>query len=231
MARLSRELKRLLEDGSAVLESLSAEEPTASSESDSTDSESEAEAQSNADRLDSFLRSLQTRTKLLMDTCPALEQTYFHANKPTKGLTTTRPTFCVSEAAQSYVRKVYDRFPTGDISLIERLGEANWQRHQRLRSDQDLTAEERAREEAMTQSLFRPASKFRDSALGASLPSTSNFAPSITSHSSFASTVTSGSSGKARVPKTPAAVFRGEDFECEICHTIVSGLSNRIDWK
>lgn len=70
---LSRELKRLLKDGSGVLESPSAEEPTASPELDSTDSEGEAEAQSKADRLYSLLRSLQTRTKMLMDTCLALE--------------------------------------------------------------------------------------------------------------------------------------------------------------
>lgn len=224
VAGLSRELKQLLEDGSAVLESLSAEDPSASSDIYTTDSESEAEAQVKTDRLQSFLRSLQTRTKLLMEICPALEQTYFHANKPTKGLATTLPTFSVSEAAQHYVRKVYERFDTGDIALIERLGEANWQRHQRLRTYQGMTAEERAREESMTQSIFRPASKFRDSALGASLPSTA-------SHSSFASTATSGASAKARVPRTPSAVFRGEDFECEVCYKTVSGLRNRIDWK
>ena len=224
-------MKQLLEDSNTVLESLSAEEPTTSSESDTAGSESEAEVQSKADYLDGFLRSLKRRTELLMDTCPALEQTYFHANKPTRALTKTLPIFQVSEAAQHYVRKVYDRFATADIGLIERLGEANWQRHQRLRSDQDMTAEDRAREEALTLSLFRPASVFHDSALGASLPSSSKFAPSVASHSSFASTMTSGPSGKSRVPKTPEAVYRGEAFECEICHTIVSGLGNRIDWK
>lgn len=224
-------MKQLLEDSTTVLETFSADEPTTESESDTVGSESEAEVQSKADYLDSFLRSLNVQTKLPMDTCPALEQTYFHANKPTRALTTALPMFRVSEAAQHYVRKVYDRFAAGDIALIERLGEANWQRHQRLRSDEDLTAEDRAREEALTLSLFRPASQFRDSALGASLPSSSKFAPSVASHNSFASTVMSSSSGKSRVPKTPVAVSRGEPFECQICYTIVSGLRNRIDWK
>lgn len=178
-------LENLIGNGFTVLENLDVGDSTSPSSSESSDIESEAEAGTTDDRIESFLRSIQTRTKLLMEICPSLEQTYCHSNKLTKPLAIGAPVFHVSEAAKHYVRKVYDRFPAGDVRLIERLGEANWQRHQKLRMLDDISVplfNEKPRELALVKSIFRPASTFRDSALGASLPATSNFTPSLASH-------------------------------------------------
>ena len=167
-----------------------------------------------------------------MKTCPSLEQVYNHALKPAKSKMPVTQTFHVSDAAQHYIRKVFDRFQDGDVRLIERLGEANWQRHQKLRnlpiSEHPLTSEHSEIE--LLRSYFRPASTFRDSALGSSLPAVSIFTPSIASHSSFDSEA-EGKHSRLMVPKTPGAVFREESFECEICHTVLHGIRNRIDWK
>lgn len=227
-------LKSLLEDGATVLETLDFGDSNSSSEQESSDDESNTIARLPDDRVESFLRAISNQTKLLMEICPSLEQAYSHFNKPKMALQSAAPMFHVSEAAHHYVRKVYDRFPAGDIRLIERLGEANWQRHQNLRiENEDVTLRQDVgpHSQSIPKSLFRPASTFRDSALGASLPATSSFAPSVASHTSFASSTTASSQGRPRVPKTPRAVANGESFECQVCHSTLSNIRTRIDWK
>jgi hypothetical protein len=44
--------------------------------------------------------------------------------------------FEVSGPAKAYVSNILDKFPSADIRLIERLGEANWQRHVIIRNNQ-----------------------------------------------------------------------------------------------
>lgn len=110
---LVRPLETLIEKGSNVLENLGNRDSTPSSESETSDIESEAEEETADDQIEKFIRAIQTRTKLLIDICPSLEQTYGHANKPTKPQNTAPPIFHVSEAAQHYVRRCMMPFQMG----------------------------------------------------------------------------------------------------------------------
>ena len=142
-------------------------------------------------------------------------------------------TFHVTESAKQYVLQVHDKFRNAPKALVERLGEANWQRFIRIRSSmqQEQEASENKTEPATAKSTFAPVSKFHDSGLGSSVPSRSRIAASVASHSSFVSSRADSGVGKLRVPPTPENVGLGLPFECFICGLRQSKIKNRVDWK
>ena len=165
------------------------------------------------------LQSLKTHVGLLMDLCPTLEQAYRdqHSERPPRSNRVT--TFHVTPAAIPYVQLVRDKFPLADSLLIERLGEANWQRHQRLRYAE------------ISECQFQPVSLFKDSALGSSLGPAYEKAPTVASHSSFVSSTSNAEKGRFRVPKLPADARYGESFLCCYCKQILHTINTRVDWK
>jgi hypothetical protein len=147
--------------------------------------------------------------------------------------------FQVSGPARTYVLNVYDRFARADTRLVERLGEANWQRHTALRATS--TQENEPAEISSTatvigyqeipKSVFKPVSLFHDSGMGTTIPANSSYAATVASHSSFVSSLADKDSGSLRVPPTPKEVSQGIPFACEICGHILSRIKNRIDWR
>ncbi|ERF70930.1 hypothetical protein EPUS_06715 [Endocarpon pusillum Z07020] len=168
-------------------------------------------------------------------------------------------TFHVTDAAWYLVLQIHDKFRNAQTSLVERLGEANWQRFLRIRKhgrQQSLLQdeaehqdggrrEEKVNEEdakllsncaqrqeyAEPKSIFRSLSEFHDSGLGSSKPARSQAAASLASHSSFRSTLTENHQGRPRVPSMPPEVFSGKPFICFICGKKLTVIKNRIDWK
>lgn len=136
--------------------------------------------------------------------------------------------FEVSEPALSYVRNIRDRFSAADEKLATRLGEANWQRYQRIRA---VIEKPEVVVSGQAKSLFRPATDFYDSALGTSVPAQSSYASTVASHSSFASMFSQIESGTLKVPSTPKEVILEIPFDCEICHQELTDIRSRIDWK
>jgi hypothetical protein len=158
------------------------------------------------------------------------------------------PAFEVSSPAISYVRNIHDKFPLADIRLVERLGEANWQRHMSIRNKN--WQESNAIPQEAPRYNFHTISIFDDSGIGTSLP-TQPSAPSLSSHfyeassanslptrpyyapslSSYVSRASDLDSGYFRVPPTPREVSQQKPFTCFICERLIGHIKNRIEWK
>jgi hypothetical protein len=178
---------------------------------------------------------VEFQTKCLMDLLPSMEKTYKHVRDPGSYLEEKNGIFAfhVTEAARPYVLQVHDKFRSAAISLVERLGEANWQRHVRIRQYMASGVQDDAPDDLRigARSAFFPASKFHDSALGSSNPTNSSFAPTVASHSSFVSSLAEKEGYRARVPSMPTEVARGLSFTCFICKRTLTKIKNRVDWK
>ena len=114
------ELRTLVE---IVLESLD--------ESASSDSDTDSEKGDFRDLLQDIIEHLRSRNQCLIDLSASLDRPAadadFAESKPIK------PTsFKISGPAEIWTRKVVDSFPNIAVTLAERLGEANWQRYQRV---------------------------------------------------------------------------------------------------
>ncbi|KAI1624430.1 hypothetical protein EDD37DRAFT_411477 [Exophiala viscosa] len=213
---------------------------TAESGSDTSEDESASEDDKrpsdsvNARTLErQCLRPLAKNVDLLMLLYPTLEQIFRDQHQPPRArLPRPIPKISVTGSALPYVHNVRDKFPKADKDLAERLGEANWQRHERLRAARTSGASEQpilAKAE-LPKSIFQPISEFRDSALGESLASSSARAPSVASHSSYLSSIEGGEKEHFRVPKMPAGADYHIAFSCPYCGERAS-MRNRIDWK
>ena len=136
--------------------------------------------------------------------------------------------FSVSGPATIYVNLVRDKFKKAHHKLVERLGEANWQRHKDVREKMENPT---VSPEDITNAgfLFRPYSVvFHDSGIGTSVPAQTEYAPS---HTSFQSSNIEGERASLRVPREPSEVGAGKPFRCFLCRCIVTNVRNRADWK
>lgn len=165
----------------------------------------------------------------LVELGPSLKQNLEHARIVRNQHThLTGAAFSVSGPAMIYVSLVREKFKQAHYKLIERLGEANWQRHKSIREKMDNTElfpEERAKPAG---SLFHPYSDFHDSGIGTSVPPQSEYAPS---HTSFQSSNIEGEHVSLRVPREPSEVGAGKPFQCFLCTCVISNVRNRVDWK
>jgi len=130
-----------------------------------------------------------------------------------------------------------DKFPEADKRLVERLGEANWQRHINIRKRiEQIDGSVESGSVAITTafiagSIFQPPTLFHDSGIGTSVPAQSCLAPSEVSNTSFISSLADKEGGAARVPPTPAEVDLGEIFRCYLCGQMQLNIKNRMGWK
>ncbi len=131
--------------------------------------------------------------------------------------------FAVSGPALVYVRNIQDKYPDADEELVRRLGQANWERHVRLRK---IFNQESA--PATERSFFKPAS-FRDSALGSSIQIPTDYEPSVAT--SFASNPDDSDSNHFRVPPLPQESRPGAGFICPFCRTLLLDVRSRASWK
>jgi hypothetical protein len=224
---LVRELRILLEKARILRENDLDSEGV--SDGDNTD----LEGHEDRERLSMSISSLATCTTCLMDLLPSMEDTLNFASQAKDKDESSHPLdFHVSGPARSYILNIFDRFSKANPQLVERLGEANWQRHIALRNGLAKEAEivHVVIEEA-PKSVFVPVSLFQDSGLGTSLPAHTSYAATSASHTSFVSSQADEESRGLRVPPTPKAVSKGIPFSCEICGQTLGQIKNRIDWK
>ena len=191
----------------------------------------------NSDDDEDPLEIIQDFTNGLMDLVPSLEEIYARLHLPKiKSSTTSVPNFSVSQSALPFVQNISEEFQKAEKYLVERLGEANWQRFVRIRAwrdaaiPHDAPASNMFDDGTVPKSLFEPPSLYRDSALGSSIAIKEIDSVSVVSHTSFASSIIEDSQA-LRVPKTPAAVALAQPFVCDICGRFQKGIRNRIDWK
>lgn len=204
---------------------------TSEADSDGDDTDEERDAPDGRDLGEGTIgRDIRRRTEDLMDLVPTLEQSLPRVGKLARSALLAPPlVFRVSEPALTYVRIVYDKYPQADIELTERLGEANWQRHIKVRTRIDQVANDEVVESKGF--VVAPFSEFRDSALGSSIPTRSHYAASAASHTSFVSSLADGEERSVRVPPTPTEVSAGKPFQCHICGLTLHKIRNRVDWK
>lgn len=144
---------------------------------------------------------------------------------------TSITTFHVTDSARQYVMQIRDKYRDAPTILVERLGEANWQRFVRIRGkkyeveglDQDPESEEMR---LSFRSAFVP-TDFHDSGLGMS----HHASRSVASHTSFLSSQSDARKGRLAVPPTPAEVHDGQPFVCSICEQMLTDIRNRTEWK
>jgi len=204
--------------------------------SDESDLESD---ESVSDQMSKAVTSLEISAACLMDLLPSMENTLNWADSKLRNTQNNQAiAFEVSGPAQLYVLNVLDRFPKANARLVERLGEANWQRHTTLRNIEGPATQDASSAtgvvsevQAVPKSIFVPVSLFHDSGLGSSLPTQSSYAATVASHSSFMSDLADNENGDLRVPPTPKEVFKNVPFTCQICGHVLSRIKNRIDWK
>ena len=171
----------------------------------------------------------------LMDLGPTIENNLVQVDRKIKETKNNPEAFNVSTPARTYVSLIRDKFPKAISRLVERLGEANWQRHVVVRDMMERGAETpqvtNEVKKAAVFSQFGPVSLFQDSGLGTSISAGSQSAPSMASHSSFVSSIAEWEQQSVRVPPTPAAVGEGQHFQCKICFAVQKTIRNRVDWK
>ena len=203
-------------------------------DSDDTDEDSS----SDDDDPHNTLEDLEFSTRRLVELGPALHQNLYYVEKAR--LQISRPPavpFSVSEPAWIYVSHVREKFNRAQTRLVERLGEANWQRHRDVRRRMDAIANpnedhgdehEHGQGDGITCSVFYPSVAFHDSGIGTSVPAQTFYAQS---HTSFQSNDTEGEQGSLRVPDTPTEVSEGKAFKCFLCGQMLSKIKSRVDWK
>jgi hypothetical protein len=225
---LVQEIKVLIEKGKAAslgTEDVEDNESLSSNGSDMKLGESEV------------CNSLASQVACLMDLLPSMDNTLLHAmGRDRDGRVPATVKFQVSGPASSYIRSVYDKFSEADTKLVERLGEANWQRHTTIRLNREAPTEtgstiSKPGLKLESRSSFVPVSKFHDSGLGSSIPTPINDAASVRSHSSFASSLGEEDTSTLRVPPTPLEVFDEKPFTCDYCGQLLTDIRSRIDWK
>ena len=198
------------------------------SDADDCDNEDDSDSESTSIQEEAeFCEDVEFNTRCLMQLVPALEQNIVSSRKPRIPLTQPNSqTFSVSEPASTYISLAGQRFQEADLKLIQRLGEANWQRHVRLRTKLYGHEDERNEPSApVTGSIFH------DSGLGTTILGSSQYAPSLASHASFASSVGNHESTFLRVPPMPPEVNAAQEFVCALCGITQSRIRNRIHWK
>jgi hypothetical protein len=226
-----------LEKSALDLRSMIAKAKTIIDDSDGDDSDLESDAGTKPTDTKALLDEIASDVKFydlrLMDLLPSIERTALQLKVipgPKNALTAIPSVkFQVSQPAHAYVLQIWDKYPDADERLIERLGEANWQRRVRIREDPHDTIESTAADTA--KSVFIPVSMFHDSGLGSSFPTQSGYAPTAVSHSSFQTSVTESRAGCYKVPSTPQEVAAGKPFTCKLCHHTLRNVKNRLDWK
>jgi len=230
-ARDLQELETMIEQCQAAT---AEDNLTKSSDSEFEDSEEDSSTSESI----GLGEDLNSRVQMLLDLIPTLEATVAHVERPQAEIArTANESFHASGPAQIYISLLRDKFPAADTRLVERLGEANWQRHINIRKrieqiDGSAESGPTAVPTGLTAgSMFQPQTLFHDSGIGTSVPAQSCLAPSEASHMSFISSLADKEKGAARVPPTPVEVGLGEIFRCYLCGQMQLKIKNRVGWK
>ena len=165
----------------------------------------------------------------LMELGPSLEQNLASAGRSDPSISKSSiDLFCLSGPAGFYVSLVRDKYKQASKELVERLGEANWQRHLKVRNMMEDPENNLAKGQETARSVFQPDTTFHDSGIGTSVPARTQYAPS---HTSFRTSNTEGGSRSLRVPPIPLEATDGKSFRCYLCGNMLSTIRTRTQWK
>lgn len=97
----------------------------------SSDSDADYDYGEEGELFEDVIRDLQSRNRCLMDLSASLDRPAPDTDVFEKGAPVPAP-FQVSGPAEIWTRKVLDTYQDINVTLAERLGEANWERYQRI---------------------------------------------------------------------------------------------------
>jgi hypothetical protein len=197
---------------------------------DDLDSESSSQASfsSDSDSIDEVVEDLKVNVECLMELGRLFDASLPDVSKKEKDADDGIVKQWTPEAA--YTQKIGQRFPSAEPALVSWLGQRNWARYlrcQEMRNKQEATPQE----EGLVTSHMAPeaagtlagSSKFHDSGLGSSLPSSSFYAETIMSYSGI-------DGERTRIPRLTDAAKKGEPFTCVACGQSVRIMHNSA-WK
>lgn len=192
-------------------------------EGNSDDSSDSEFGDLNTDSINDVLEDLRVDTTCLLDLEPLLCNPILQTDpEPTAVLDATRITWCPH---QPYSDKVSVRFPMATDVLVNRLGKANYGRYLRCQEQKAINElGDIQPDQIASGGLDSASSRFHDSGIGSSLPTTS---------SAYAETVMSygmGEGRKVRVPPLPNQAKEGLPFSCVACGKLVKIATNSA-WK
>jgi hypothetical protein len=198
------------------------------SESDS-DSESDSSSVSGDPTLEDIIADIKTDIQCLVDLGPRYKEPIRDRTvKEQAALPTLVPKWDPAEHLASRIRH---RYPKGDVALARILGQANWDRFNRLKASKEANAQ--AAERPAVKPEVAPgapgtvvASDFHDSGLGTSVATPSSYAETVLSYHG-----TRG--GSIKIPQVPAEGLGGKPFVCDICGRMcqLPGVNWKSFWK
>ena len=181
------------------------------------------------DYVHDFCEDVVFIVRCLMELGPSLEQNLASAGRPAlSNPKSASVLFCLSGPAEFYVSILREKFKQASRELVERLGEANWQRHSKVRNMFIDAKDNPAKGQPTARSVFQPDMTFHDSGIGTSVPARTQYAPSDTS---FRTSNTEGALRSSRVPPTPLEASKGQSFRCYLCGDMISTVRTRTQWK
>jgi hypothetical protein len=197
-------------------------------ESDSDDSDSESDSSSNYEShaLEDIIEDLKTDIQCLVDLGPRYKEPI--RDRTVKEKAAIPPQGATWDQAEYLTARIHHRYPNADGVLAQILGQANWERAQRLYAAKEKNARIVQRPTVKVESASRPsgtvmASEFHDSGLGTSIPTASSYAETVFSYHG-----TKG--GSVKIPPVPVEGQQGKEFACMICGCICQ-LPKRGGWK
>lgn len=232
-AASDKSLQPLIDRARVALGARADDEQSGDSEDDESDGVKTLSRDS-AEKLQS-LASMNHRISMLMELLPTLCVAYYLEHTVHSAETAVNPV-SVSPEAVLYVREVQDKFPHISAPLADRLGQANWEGHERLRNmeREQLSFADTAHAPNHACALFQPATTFEVPVPGSSLLNDSENEAPIAAHPSFLNQSGGDKNGsltnKHGVPLRFKDVRSIEPLPCLWCRSTID-LSNQIDWK
>lgn len=238
-----RELRILLEESKLVISG-----DDDDSEDDEGSEKTQSSSHNDSEMDDACLISgrITTLVRCLVDIgvaleSPAKDPEYLHQSGISDAPKTMMP-------HHSYSQRIQDRFPMAPADVVDHLGQANFQRHQRLidrvsqeeRAAQNMdlqdTSQYAASEEATSERaghrnmwmwLLDPSC--RDSALGSSIPTAANHSQKTSTEASSIMSALAQESWRV-FPKLTEEAKYGKPFQCDGCGRMVV-MTKFKHWK
>ena len=216
------------------------------------DNESFSDSEVSEEDFAELLDDVALYTDCLMDLTPALENPAPDISSNDKEAVPFESFKASSALALTFCRRIRDRFPLLDVTLVERLAEANSRRSQRIQVRvRDAPKPLSLRKDTVSAASSEP--NFSEAGPDYSVTTKSSFisgslfdkeAPTQrrasdrddnASQTTFASFSTSFSVedrlGRPRVPPLPEGAAKGEPFDCNVCNREIRNVRNRQAWK
>ncbi|KAK4233258.1 hypothetical protein C8A03DRAFT_19629, partial [Achaetomium macrosporum] len=187
-------------------------------ESDSDDSEEDGDSETgsvtnyDSHAVEDIVEDLKTDIQCLVDLGPRFKEPV--RDRTDKEEAAAPPQETSWDPAEYLTARILLRFPEADPVFARILGQANWDRAQRLYSAKEMNTQSAEKQVVEAEPASRAPgtvleSAFHDSGLGTSIP-TASYAETVLSYY--------GTNGNSiRIPPIPTTGRQGKSFECPIC--------------